>query len=131
MERMSWSGISAGADSSTGSSYQRFCYSHPQPSVFICVSSVVLAFKRLLTERNMPTRRQFLQAISGLAWLGLARSTSSAQEKPVASRRLFCLQTYSYSIRQREERGFGDPLALMQFASRQGFAGVQLRLGER
>jgi sugar phosphate isomerase/epimerase len=77
------------------------------------------------------TRRQFLHALSSLACLGLARSTSLAQEKPVAPRRLFCLQTYSYSIRHRQERGFDDPLALMQFSSRQGFAGVQLRLGDR
>jgi sugar phosphate isomerase/epimerase len=76
-------------------------------------------------------RRQFLQALSSLACLGLARSPSFAQEKPVAPRRLFCLQTYSYSIRHRHERGAGDPLALMQFTSRLGFAGVQLRLGER
>ena len=77
------------------------------------------------------SRRQFLHALSGLACLGLARSTSYAQEKPVAPRRLFCLQTYSYSIRHRQERGFDDPLALMRFTSRLGFAGVQLRLGER
>lgn len=76
-------------------------------------------------------RRQFLRALSGLACVGLARSTSCAQEKPVAPRRLFCLQTYSYSIRHRQERGFDDPLALMRFTSRVGFAGVQLRLGER
>jgi len=77
------------------------------------------------------TRRQFLHALSSLACLGLARSGSLAQEKPVAPRRLFCLQTYSYSIRHRQERGFDEPLALMQFASQQGFAGVQLRLGDR
>ena len=76
-------------------------------------------------------RRQFLHALSGLACLGLARSTSDAQETPIAPRRLFGLQTYSYSIRHRRERGFDDPLALMQFASRLGFAGVQLRLGTR
>ncbi len=76
-------------------------------------------------------RRQFLRAASGLACLGLARSTCYAQEKPVAPRRFFCLQTYSYSIRHRQERGFDDPLALMRFTSRLGFAGVQLRLGER
>jgi 3-oxoisoapionate decarboxylase len=77
------------------------------------------------------SRRQFLHALSGLACLGLARSTSHAQEEPVAPRRLFCLQTYSYSIRQRREHGFDDPLALMRFTSRLGFAGVQLRLGDR
>jgi sugar phosphate isomerase/epimerase len=76
-------------------------------------------------------RRQFLHALSGLACLGLTRCTSVAQEKPVAPRRLFGLQTYSYSIRHRQERGAGDPLALMQFTSRLGFAGVQLRLGAR
>ena len=74
------------------------------------------------------TRRQFLY---GLSSLGLSRSTPSAQEKPVAPRRLFCLQTYSYSIRSRQERGFDDPLTLMRFTSRQGFAGLQLRLGDR
>ena len=57
------------------------------------------------------TRRQFLYGISGS--LGLARSATSAQEKPAAPRRLFCLQTYSYSIRRRQERGFDDPLALI------------------
>jgi sugar phosphate isomerase/epimerase len=77
------------------------------------------------------SRRHFLQALSGLACLGLARSTSNAQEKPVAPRRLFCLQTYSYAIRQRQEPDFADPLVFMQFTSRLGFAGVQLRLGER
>jgi sugar phosphate isomerase/epimerase len=61
----------------------------------------------------------------------LARSASAAHDKPVAPRRLFCLQTYSYSLRHRHERGFDDPLALMQFTSKQGFAGVQLRLGNR
>jgi sugar phosphate isomerase/epimerase len=76
-------------------------------------------------------RRQFLHTLSSLACLGLARPTSWAQEKPVAPRRLYCLQTYSYSIRQRQERGFGDPLELMRFTSQLGFAGVQLRLGER
>jgi sugar phosphate isomerase/epimerase len=87
------------------------------------------------SRRNLMTmrgdRRQFLQAVSGLGCLGLARGTGCAQEKPVAPRRLFCLQTYSYSIRHRQERGAGDPLALMQFTGRLGFAGVQLRLGER
>src|SRR5262245_8540811 len=76
-------------------------------------------------------RRQFLHALSGLACLGLARGTSHAQERPIAPRRLFCLQTYSYSIRQRQERGFDDPVAFMRFTSRLGFGGVQLRLGER
>jgi hypothetical protein len=76
-------------------------------------------------------RRQFLRALASLACLPLARSTGYAQEMPTAPRRLFCLQTYSYSIRPRQEPGFGDPLALMRFTSRLGFAGVQLRLGER
>jgi sugar phosphate isomerase/epimerase len=76
------------------------------------------------------SRRGFLYGLSSLACLGLSRSTTSAQEKPAAPRRLFCLQTYSFSIRSRQERGFSDPLALMQFTSRQGFAGVQLRLGD-
>ncbi len=76
-------------------------------------------------------RRQFLHAAAGLGCLGLARSASDAQEDAVAPRRLFCLQTYSFSIRQRHERGFDDPLAFMRFARQLGFAGVQLRLGER
>src|SRR5689334_8219952 len=80
---------------------------------------------------NQPTRREFSQALAGLACVGLTRATAHAEAKPVAPRRLFCLQTYSYSIRQRQERGFDDPLAFMQFTNRQGFAGVQLRLGMR
>jgi sugar phosphate isomerase/epimerase len=77
------------------------------------------------------TRRQFLYGLSSLACLGLDRSGTSAREKPGALRSLFCLQEYSYSIRRRQERGFDDPLTFMQFTSRLGFAGVQLRLGDR
>lgn len=80
---------------------------------------------------TQPSRRAFLSTLAGLGVLGMARSTCSAQEKPIAPRRLFCLQTYSYGIRQRQERGFDDPLAFMQFTSRLGFAGIQLRLGAR
>jgi sugar phosphate isomerase/epimerase len=77
------------------------------------------------------TRRQFLYTLSSVGFAGLSRSNTSAQEKPVVPRTLFCLQMYSYSIRCRQERGFDDPLKLMQFTSQQGFAGVQLRLGDR
>jgi sugar phosphate isomerase/epimerase len=78
-----------------------------------------------------PTRRQFLCGLSSLAGLGLSRSITAAPVKPAAPRKLFGLQAYSYSIRLRQERGFGDPLTFMQFTSRLGFAGVQLRLGDQ
>ena len=78
-----------------------------------------------------PTRRQALATLGGLGILALARSSASAQDRPVAPRRLFCLQTYSYGIRQRQERGFDDPLAFLRFTHRLGFAGLQLRLGDR
>jgi sugar phosphate isomerase/epimerase len=77
------------------------------------------------------TRRDWLRAIAGLGCLALARSTSAAQDKPVAPLQLFCLQAYSFGIRQKQERGFDDPLAYMRFAQELGFAGIQLRLGER
>lgn len=77
------------------------------------------------------TRRDFLQStLSALGCLGLAR-TGLGQENAVVPRRLFGLQTFSYSIRHRQEASFDDPLALIAFVARQGFAGVQLRLGSR
>lgn len=78
-----------------------------------------------------PTRRQALQSLAGLACIGLSCSAKASRERPSVPRRLFCLQAYSYGIRQRHERGFDDPIAFLRFVSQQGFSGLQLRLGER
>ncbi len=78
-----------------------------------------------------PTRRDVLQALAGLAGLGLGRATSTAQERLAVPRRLFGLQAYSYSIRFRQQPGSDDPLQLIEFTSEQGFASVQLRVGNR
>jgi sugar phosphate isomerase/epimerase len=80
---------------------------------------------------RQPTRRQLLQHLAGVSCLAWARTPGAAQETGVAPRRLFCLQTYSYSIRQRQDSAFGEPVAFMRFARDQGFAGLQVRIGER
>jgi sugar phosphate isomerase/epimerase len=75
------------------------------------------------------SRRDVLKGIASLGTCGLLRSAASSQDRLAVPRRLFGLQAYSYGIRFRQVPGSDDPLQLIQLASDDGFASVQLRLG--